>query len=57
MILVLLAIDHPQKEMYFPLLVNAIEYQQLHSGELQTFFFEPRETGVDYYPGESLLRL
>ena len=36
---------------------NGIIHQQEDSGELLTFFYDDRDTGVDYYPGEALLAL
>lgn len=56
-ILTLLSLDRPQKDEYLSLFANGIEYQQLPSGELQTFFFQPQKTGVDYYPGEAIFSL
>ena len=57
MILTLLDIDHPQKNYYLEKLANGIMYQQKDSGELKTFFYSDRNTGVDYYPGEALLAM
>jgi hypothetical protein len=38
-------------------LATGILQQQEESGELRTFFFSDRSTGVDYYPGQALLAL
>lgn len=38
-------------------LANGILHQQQEDGELKTFYFSERATGVDYYPGEALLAL
>lgn len=56
-ILTLLELENDNKDNYLTLLANGIIHQQQDSGELKTFFFEDRETGVDYYPGEALLAM
>lgn len=56
-ILTLLEIDHPNKDYLLEKLANGIIYQQQENGELKTFFFSDRATGIDYYPGEALLAL
>lgn len=56
-ILALLEVDHPQRHYYLEKLANGILYQQNSDGSFDTFFFSDRETGIDYYPGESMLAL
>ncbi|MBU0981811.1 hypothetical protein KKC94_03915 [Patescibacteria group bacterium] len=56
-ILTLLEIDHPEKDYYLEQLAKGIMFQQEESGELRTFFYSDRDTGVDYYPGEALLAM
>lgn len=57
MILSLLESDHPRKDYYMEKLAKGIMYMQNQDGSLRTFFYSNQSTGVDYYPGESLLAL
>ena len=57
MILSLLESEHPRKDYYMEKLARGIIYMQNEDGSLRTFFYSNRSTGVDYYPGESLLAL
>jgi len=56
-ILTLLELEHELKDEYLIGLANGIIHQQTDEGELLTFFYSDRDTGQDYYPGESLLAL
>ncbi len=56
-ILTLIELDYPNKDVILERLANGILYQQNPNGSLRTFFYSLRATGVDYYPGESLLSL
>lgn len=56
-ILSLLEIDHEKKDYYLEKLANGILYQQQESGEIKTFFYSDRNTGIDYYPGEALIAI
>ncbi|QQR54527.1 hypothetical protein IPG41_05030 [Candidatus Peregrinibacteria bacterium] len=57
MILNLLESEDPEKEELMRELADGILYAQAENGELDTFFYSDRATGVDYYPGEALLAL
>lgn len=56
-ILTLLELDVPNREALLEQLANGLLVQQKSSGELDTFYFSDRATGVDYYPGQALLAL
>ena len=63
LVLSLLALDHPGaldhlgKETILAGLVKGILAHQRKDGGFDTFFFSDRASGVDYYPGQSLLAL
>lgn len=57
MVLSLVGIDDPKKDHYLEMFANGILYQQHEDGSLETFFYEHRDSGVDYYPGEALIGL
>ncbi|MCM2325558.1 MAG: hypothetical protein NDI94_03785 [Candidatus Woesearchaeota archaeon] len=57
MILNIIPINIKDKENELDYLAEGILSMQKDSGEYRTFFFIERETGVDYYPGQSILAL
>ena len=57
MILNLLESNDPEKDALMESLAEGILFHQSEEGELDTFFYSDRSTGVDYYPGEALLAL
>jgi len=56
-ILSLLEINHPKKDFYLEKFANSVSFAQNSDGSLNTFFYSNLSTGVDYYPGESLIAL
>jgi hypothetical protein len=57
MILNIIPIEIKNKDNQLDDLAEGIISMQEDSGEYRTFFFIERETGVDYYPGQSILAL
>ncbi len=56
-ILTLLELGHEKSEELLKTMANGILFQQEPSGQLKTFFYSSRKTGVDFYPGEAMFAL
>lgn len=56
-ILVLLNLEDEKKDYYLDKLARGILEHQGEDGEYDTFFFSDRDSGTDYYPGQSILAL
>lgn len=56
-ILSLLEMEHELKDYYLEQFARGILYQQNEDGSFKTFFYSNEDTGVEYYPGESMFAL
>jgi AMMECR1 domain-containing protein len=58
LVLSLLALpEFPESERLAARFAEGLLFQQNGDGSFRTYFFSPRNTGVDYYPGEAMLAL
>lgn len=56
-ILTLLEMEHELKDYYLEQFAKGILYQQNDDGSFRTFFYSSEDTGVEYYPGQSMFAL
>lgn len=49
--------EFPESERLAARFAEGLLFQQNPDGSFRTYFFSPRNTGVDYYPGEAMLAL